>query len=41
MKWDKLLNDFKKACSPQSITVSGDFNPRGGIKTDILSGDNI
>ena len=38
---NKILDDFKKACSPQSITVSGDFNPRGGIKTDILSGDNI
>ena len=38
---NKILDDFKKACSPLKIKVSGDFKPRGGIKTDILSGDNV
>ena len=32
---NKILEDFKKACSPLSISVVGDFNPRGGIKTEI------
>lgn len=32
---NKILDDFKKACSPRSISVVGDFNPRGGIKTEI------
>ncbi len=36
-----ILDDFKKACSPKKIKVVGDFKPRGGIKTDILSGDNV
>ena len=30
---NKILDDFKKACKPQSISVKGDFHPRGGIKT--------
>ena len=38
---NKILDDFKLACSPKKITIHGDFNPRGGIKTDILAGDNI
>ena len=38
---NKILDDFKRACSPKKITIHGDFNPRGGIKTDILAGDNI
>ena len=38
---NKILDDFKKACSPLKINVSGNFKPRGGIKTDILSGDNV
>ena len=38
---NKILDDFKKACTPLKIKVSGDFKPRGGIKTDILSGDNV
>ena len=32
---NKILNDFKRACSPKKIKVIGDFNPRGGIKTII------
>ena len=38
---NKILEDFEKACSPKKLSVLGDFNPRGGIKTDILIGDNI
>ena len=34
---NKILEDFKKACNPRSITVRGDFNPRGGIKTEVKS----
>ena len=30
---NKILDDFKKACSPHEISVKGDFHPRGGIKT--------
>ena len=36
---NKILNDFKKACSPKKISVTGDFNPRGGIKTEIICND--
>ena len=38
---NKILDDFKKACSPKKITVHGDFNPRGGIKTEIFTDHNI
>ena len=34
---NRILDDFKKACSPKKIEVIGDFNPRGGIKTSIYS----
>ena len=34
---NRILDDFKKASSPQKIEVIGDFNPRGGIKTSIYS----
>ena len=30
---NKILDDFKRACKPKKISVKGDFNPRGGIKT--------
>ena len=32
---NKILTDFKKACSPRSLSVKGDFHPRGGIKTEV------
>jgi len=32
---NKILCDFKKACSPHSIAVKGEFHPRGGIKTTV------
>ena len=33
---NKILDDFKKACSPRSLSVHGDFHPRGGIKTEVI-----
>ena len=36
---NKIMDDFKKACKPKKIHVTGDFHPRGGIKTIISSGD--
>ena len=32
---NKILEDFSKACKPRSISVKGDFSPRGGIKTTV------
>jgi 7-cyano-7-deazaguanine reductase len=34
---NRILDDFKKACSPKKIKVVGDFSPRGGIKTVVKS----
>ena len=36
---NRIMDDIKKACSPRSISVCGDFHPRGGIKTIINSSD--
>ena len=33
---NKILEDFEKACSPKTISVFGDFHPRGGIKTQVV-----
>ena len=38
---NRVLKDFKRACSPKKISVHGDFVPRGGIKTEILAVDNM
>ena len=32
---NKILDDFSFACKPKKISVRGDFNPRGGIKTTV------
>jgi len=32
---NQILEDFKKACNPLTISVRGDFHPRGGIKTTV------
>ena len=32
---NKILDDFKKACNPCSLSVRGDFHSRGGIKTEV------
>jgi 7-cyano-7-deazaguanine reductase len=34
---NKILDDFTKACRPKSISVKGDFHPRGGIKTVVTA----
>jgi len=38
---NKILDDFKKACNPKTISVEGDFKPRGGIKTKVFAEDNM
>ncbi|MBM3333424.1 NADPH-dependent 7-cyano-7-deazaguanine reductase QueF [Candidatus Sumerlaeota bacterium] len=30
---NRILDDLVVACSPKRMTVTGDFNPRGGIRT--------
>ena len=30
---NKIMEDFLYACHPRWVKVTGDFNPRGGIKT--------
>lgn len=32
---NKILNDLVAACSPRRMTVVGDFNVRGGIRTAV------
>jgi len=34
---NRILDDFTKVCKPKKIEVTGDFNPRGGIKTVVKS----
>ena len=34
---NRILDDFTKACKPKKIEVTGDFSPRGGIKTIVKS----
>ena len=34
---NRILDDFQKICNPKKIKVTGDFNPRGGIKTIVKS----
>ena len=30
---NKILDDFIKSCSPKKVSIIGDFNVRGGVKT--------
>ena len=32
---NRMLRDFVKACDPKWMTVTGEFNARGGIKTRV------
>jgi len=32
---NRILDDFKLACHPRKIEVTGSFNPRGGIRTEV------
>ncbi len=33
---NKMLEDFVKACGPRWAKITGEFNPRGGIKTTVI-----
>ena len=33
---NKIMDDFRSACSPQKIKVFGRFNARGGISTNVV-----
>ena len=35
---NRILDDLVAACTPRSITVVGDFNVRGGLKSIITAG---
>lgn len=32
---NKMLDDFTAACKPRRVKITGEFNPRGGIKTTV------
>ena len=32
---NRILNDIVKACKPRRVEVSGEFNPRGGIRITV------
>ena len=34
---NRILRDFVAACSPQSVVVTGEFTPRGGMKTTVVA----
>jgi 7-cyano-7-deazaguanine reductase len=34
---NQILDDLVTACSPRRMTVTGDFTPRGGIKTVVTA----
>jgi 7-cyano-7-deazaguanine reductase len=34
---NKILRDLVKACSPKSMTIVGEFTPRGGIQSKITA----
>ena len=34
---NQILDDLVAACAPQSMTVIGEFTPRGGIKTTVTA----
>ncbi|MFZ2938385.1 MAG: preQ(1) synthase, partial [Candidatus Omnitrophota bacterium] len=33
---NRILDDFVAACKPRWAKVTGEFNPRGGIKTTVM-----
>jgi 7-cyano-7-deazaguanine reductase len=33
---NKLMEDFVKAARPRRVKITGEFNPRGGIKTTVV-----
>ena len=34
---NQILDDLVAACAPRRMTVTGDFTPRGGIKTTVTA----
>ena len=34
---NKILDDLVQACAPRQMTVTGDFNVRGGIRTVVIA----
>lgn len=34
---NRILEDVARACRPKWLEVRGEFNPRGGIKTQVLA----
>ncbi len=32
---NKMMEDFVSACKPRRVKITGEFNPRGGIKTTV------
>ena len=38
---NRILDDLAEACAPREITVVGDFNVRGGIKSVITAGRTV
>jgi 7-cyano-7-deazaguanine reductase len=34
---NQILDDLVAACAPRKMTVTGDFTPRGGIKTTVTA----
>jgi 7-cyano-7-deazaguanine reductase len=34
---NKILDDLVEACRPRRMTVTGDFNVRGGIHTTVTA----
>ena len=33
---NKIMDDFVKVCRPLRVKITGEFNPRGGIKTTVI-----
>lgn len=34
---NRILEDVVSACRPKSLEVRGEFNPRGGIRTEVVA----
>lgn len=37
---NRLFNDLTKACAPISMTITGSFSSRGGIRTEVVVSSN-
>jgi 7-cyano-7-deazaguanine reductase len=34
---NRILEDIVRACRPKNVTVTGEFNPRGGIRSAVVA----